>query len=80
MNYKARKTNLKAAYGGWVVRPYKEGALVYYEMYFDVHYIPHMLISKLSRRAMRGVIDAMRESILKPDPPLGSKEVSEEGL
>lgn len=59
MAWKATQTNLKTGWGYWVIQAYEEGSLVFYEMNFDLNWVPRVLAKQSGSQRVIDIVEAI---------------------
>lgn len=71
--WKATKTNMKFASGYWIVKPYKNGSLVTYQMGFDMAWIPRSIARPTSRKRVAAVLEAVKNRVAKKETTMADR-------
>lgn len=59
MAWKAVRTNLRTAQGAWIIKPYKQGSLIIYQMGFDMNWVPNVLARTSGRKRVETILRAV---------------------
>lgn len=61
MVWKATETNLKEAYGFWILKAHEEGTLVFYRQGFDLNWIPRPLARSMGEKRVIEIVTAVKK-------------------
>ena len=68
MAWRATRTNMKHGEGFWIIQPQDGGTLIFYQMSFDLNWIPRMIARPSSKERVYKVLEAVRDKSLNATP------------